>query len=689
MYQVKLSRTLAALATGMLALALLPAIASASETVCASGCGFTDIQSAINAASSGETISVGAGVYHQTIDVDKAVTIIGAGPGNTIIEPDLATINNASAFTPVGGSPNYPIVYANAQSVTIENLTVDGLDEGNSVDARFEGIAAYDDNLTVSDVHVIGISDSPPDGVQTGTGIYAVNDAGLGVSVKVTNSRIADYQKNGIAVDGNNDVSVDISGNTIVGDGPAGIGDNGIEVYDLYWEGASAPPGPVGTISDNDVTGNVCTEAGACGADLLGDTTTDDDIGGDAAGLLLGGSDGLTVSGNSLADNDIGIWSTTAAGATTTISGNTATDNLYADILAGEGSNVIATNTIGGGSDSAASLDGILVANYDTTDTIPAVATITANTIDGTDAGIEVAHGKTPGGPEPTATITNNAIAGNTQGIENITTSAVNAADNWYGCNGGPGATGCDTITGTGASDVTSAPYLKLALSALPSSIAPGASSTVVASIRQDSAGNSFPSGTFPSAIPLTFATTAGNLATSETLEDGEALTTLTGTPLGTATVTGKLDSQSATATVTTANAVSTTSSVAPTTVTVTVPAAVPPLISFLSSGALSLLASNPGSMLSVTCVDGCSGSVAASITLRERHGKHQTLRLATSPLTIAANGSSLYAVALTSAQRKALKKALAAALTLSVTATDDSTGKTVTGSKTFALTRS
>jgi hypothetical protein len=670
--------------------AFAPAGASAATTdyVCASGCPYTTIQSAIDAAGTGDTILVYPGVYKETLDVSTSVTIEGLGTGSTIIEADPATLTDAFTLN-LGALTDYPIVYAAAPNVTIEDLTVDGLDDGNAVAGRFEGIAEHNDNLTVNDVNVIGVSDSPPDSVQTGYGIYAVNDGATHRTVTVTNSTVSDYQKAAITADGNSDLAVDIAGNTVVGDGPEAISGSGIEVDDLKWE-ASPPAGPTGSVTNNTVTANICTlTGGSCGSDLLGDgATSDNNISGDSAGLRLGNVSDLTVSGNDVSDNQIGVFSTTAAGAATTISGNTLAGNIYADVLAGYGTSTVTANTIGTGPNSAAGVDGVLVAGYDA-DQTAANATITANTITGTDAGVEVAVGETVGATAPTAMIAGNAITGNTQGIENRTSAAVNAVDNWFGCNGGPGAAGCDTITGSGAAHVDATPYLLLTLSGLPQSITPGSTATVVASIRQDSAGNSFPSGPFAGALPVTFATSSGSIDLSATLVNGRATTTLSGTPLGSAIVTGTLAGQSATTTVTTANPVSTTSSTAPTTITVTVPASVPPLIAFLSSGKLSLLSSNPGSELTLTCVDGCSASVSGRITLREKHAKHKTLTLSAGQLTLAANGSSVYAVSLTTAQRNLVNHAVSATLTLSVSARDDTSGGTVTGSKSFTLTRS
>jgi hypothetical protein len=681
-------------ASGAMCLAIGTATASAATTdyVCP-GCStpgfYPDIQTAINAAGTGDTIYVEPGTYTQTIDVDKPLTIEGSGTGNTIIDADPATLTDQ--FTLDSGTiTNFPIIYANATNVTIEDLTVDGLDDGTSVAGRFEGIADYDNNLTVNDVHVTGLSVPPPGSGQTGYGILAVNDAATGRAVTVTNTRVYDYQTNGITVDGNVDVNVDIAGDTLVGDGPVGNSSAGVDIDDLYWE-ADPPAGPTGNVSDNNVTGNVCTESGGdCGPDLLGDgyEAGDDNIGGDSAGVRLGNVSDVTVSGNDVADNDIGVWSTTATGDTTTISANTLAGNLYADALAGFGTSVLSGNTIGTGADSTAGLDGVLVAGYDA-DSTAANATVTANTITGTDAGVEVAVGETPNAPVPTAIVANNAITGNTQGIENKTSESVDAVDNWFGCNGGPGTTGCDTVTGTGASHVTTSPYLVLDVSALPSSIVPGATTTLLASIRQNSAGSAFPSGPFPSGLPVTFATTSGSADAGETLGNGQALSTLSGTGLGAATITATLDNQSATTSVTTANPASSSSSIAPNTVTVTVPAQVNPLIAFLSAGKLSLLASNPGSELTLTCIDGCSALVGGKILLHEKHGKHKTLTLSTSQLTVAAGGSSVYQVSLSSSQRSSIKHAVSATLTLNVSATDDMSGKTVTSSKSFSLTRS
>jgi hypothetical protein len=64
-------------------------ITNGGLTVCASGCTYTTIQSAINEASAGDTINVGAGTYTENVSINKALTILG--PNNSIAPGTVAT----------------------------------------------------------------------------------------------------------------------------------------------------------------------------------------------------------------------------------------------------------------------------------------------------------------------------------------------------------------------------------------------------------------------------------------------------------------------------------------------------------------------------------------------------------------------------------------------------------------------
>jgi hypothetical protein len=72
-------------------------VRAATITVCSSGCDYTTIQGAIDAASSGDVINVGAGEYEENITVNKKLEINGAGNGtdsgsNTIITSTVASV---------------------------------------------------------------------------------------------------------------------------------------------------------------------------------------------------------------------------------------------------------------------------------------------------------------------------------------------------------------------------------------------------------------------------------------------------------------------------------------------------------------------------------------------------------------------------------------------------------------------
>ena len=54
---------------------------AATITVCASGCDYTTIQAAVDAAATGDTISVAAGTYTGNVTIGKAVTLEGAKAG--------------------------------------------------------------------------------------------------------------------------------------------------------------------------------------------------------------------------------------------------------------------------------------------------------------------------------------------------------------------------------------------------------------------------------------------------------------------------------------------------------------------------------------------------------------------------------------------------------------------------------
>jgi pectin methylesterase-like acyl-CoA thioesterase len=140
---------------------------AAPKTVCASGCPHTSIQAAINAASPGDTITIGAGSYFENVVVNKSVTLKGSGI-ETVIYP-ATSMPVCSPGSLCGGSASN-IVLVEADNVTITNLRLQGDNPnltsgvvvgGEDIDARNgiitnHAVGVYN-NLTVSKVKITGI----------------------------------------------------------------------------------------------------------------------------------------------------------------------------------------------------------------------------------------------------------------------------------------------------------------------------------------------------------------------------------------------------------------------------------------------------------------------------------------------------------------------------------------------------
>ncbi len=180
-----------------------------------------------------------------------------------------------------------------------------------------------------------------------------------------------------------------------------------------------------------------------------------------------------------------------------------------------------------------------------------------SNTITGNNTGVLIQS-------EGLATLKFNRFVGNTTGISHTTGQAINAENNWWGCNFGPGATGAGctgTINGvsnTGGGSVDSNPWLVLDLTPTPSTIAVGANSTLTASLKKNSDNvdtSLMGMGLFPDGVTVGFAGTLGTvLPTSATTASALAGSTFTaggipGAGSGTATMDGQTVSTSITIT--------------------------------------------------------------------------------------------------------------------------------------------
>jgi hypothetical protein len=91
-------------------------------TVCPSGCPFTKIQAALDAANEGDTITVGPGVYRENLKITKSLSLSGADPAQVRLLP---------------GGPAYALVQIGEES-TLKTVRIEGFTL-----QRVEGLVEY------------------------------------------------------------------------------------------------------------------------------------------------------------------------------------------------------------------------------------------------------------------------------------------------------------------------------------------------------------------------------------------------------------------------------------------------------------------------------------------------------------------------------------------------------------------
>lgn len=172
---------------GFLLLAAAPATAT-DRTVCSSGCDFTSIQAAVDAASPGDSVVVGPGTYVEQVSIDKRLHLTGYGPDTVLRSPASPVVRFASVA---------PVIAVAADDVKIDRLTVDG-DGRGSAGETIAGIG-YEDaaGVRVEEVTITGARTDPPGADPPGAGILA---AGGDSAASIVNSDISGNDV-GIAVE--------------------------------------------------------------------------------------------------------------------------------------------------------------------------------------------------------------------------------------------------------------------------------------------------------------------------------------------------------------------------------------------------------------------------------------------------------------------------------------------------------
>ncbi len=306
---------------------------------------YSTIQAAVNAVHPGSTIRVCSGSYPEQVVINKDLNLTGFDTGTAdnpvVVIPSGGFVANTAGLTTAGPIAAQILVAYPATRVTISDLAVDGSNSNlNSgcgepplIGVYFQGASGRLDSVAVRNQ----AQDTANFGCQSsaGFGIFVESGDSENSTVRIENSTIYGYQKNGITAD-ETGTTVTITGSSVVGAGPVDTGQNGIQV--AY--------GATGTIENN--------------------ILADDDFNGDtsqalATGILIYGSGGMTIRGNSVTNTQTGI--VTVTDGSLTANGNQITNNLVTNTHVGDGidvcsdSNSIFGNTVLSSDDAGIHLD--------------------------------------------------------------------------------------------------------------------------------------------------------------------------------------------------------------------------------------------------------------------------------------------------------------------------------------------
>jgi CSLREA domain-containing protein len=480
--------------------------ADTNDGACTAGdCSLREAHVAANGAAGADIITIPNNTYTLTIanvggnddgsatgdlDVNEAVTLNGAAAATTIVQAGTTNANGIDKVMGLNPICTSPV------AVTMSNLTV-----------RF------------------GRNTNPagsPDFSQTGGGMDFCPNGGAALSI--SNSTITDNSVANSIGGGLNASNVDtgpitltnvtISNNRTLPTSPSGQG-GGLMLNTM----GNA------TITNSVISGNMT--AGSPGGGIC-----NQNVGG---AVLI---QGTTISGNTAATLGGGVYNTSSGATSLTIN--------QASVISGNTSN--GSLTLGAGGEGG----GFSNNTFSSGTTTITGSTIINNT---------TAASATPRGGGGLAFHVGNAtvsfcrIFGNTssgpRGIFVFNGSAgimINAANNWFGCSGGPGTTGCDTaqVQSGGTGTLTTSPFLQLRTTASPATIVTGQTSALTASFLTNSAGSAIAAGNLGVLIglPVTWSGVGGGISGAQTTIQaaGTATATYTATAVGAGSATAQVD---------------------------------------------------------------------------------------------------------------------------------------------------
>jgi hypothetical protein len=448
---------------------------------------FGTIQEGINAVASGGTVNVAAGTYNVTqVVINKSLMLTGAGAATTIIDGGKATTLPSAGMVRIQNVSTGPVVI---QGFTLQNA---GGNAGTIAAVVMRGSASP---VTIQNNHFIGYNNLPAGSFDMGIWEYS-NDGALTIQnnefEKMWQAILLERPRGGASVLSNNFHNLTPAFDSILYEG------EGIFAFTYSGENVS-----------NLIAINNNTFSGYSGDSII--------VSGGYSGSGVGQFSNVQIMNNTSSAigsgterRHVGILLSNAPGGTGTTGG----------VL----NAVVSGNTLTGTTTTNDSI-GIWLRGPNNN------ATIQGNTITSTNRGIAVTDYEGNGLFSSGVNIHYNNITGNGTGVDNsANTNIVNAVNNWWGCNDGPG------IIGPGSGDkvsdnVTYDPWLVLNLSANPPiNPADGVStSVIIADMTKNSDGqDTSAEGHIPDGTQIIFTTDTGSIESPRTTTSGIATAVFT-----------------------------------------------------------------------------------------------------------------------------------------------------------------
>jgi len=312
------------------AIAVSASVASAAATLVVDdnlacpGAGYTTLQAAVNAASTGDTIKVCAGTYAETVIVNVAdltfdgpqagvdartrtavpEAVVGAAGGGFVVSADSAEINGFTLTgvtnpNPLGGTP-----LLTAGSTAGHDIL------NNIVTGNIIGTYVNTDGAAPTTIRFNLFDDNNNPGPASGHGIYS--DQGFS-DVTVSDNEFTDNDSAGVGISpfvGTN-ADITVSDNEFTGNGNAvyalGVGGvnltTNVDILDNTMDAqAGSQVGIFGAVSDVLIDGNTISNGLARGVRVIGTqdsdvTVSNNSISGNALGGIDNEDTGLVVNG--------------------------------------------------------------------------------------------------------------------------------------------------------------------------------------------------------------------------------------------------------------------------------------------------------------------------------------------------------------------------------------------------------